>query len=187
MRSASFAALSVAALSLVAAGADGPAPVPAIDVSARQVGVVPAAASAEFPPLDVILLRKQAEGRQAKAASAQLVQAPEAPETLELLLRQERLDDALGVLRAIVTRHPERLRSACEVLRRQSLPFQLDRVDRYRGTLLELTAAARARVTELPTEAAAATVRALMSVENQVSRGPTRMAPKSRRSVVSTR
>src|SRR5262245_27998649 len=72
---------------------------------------------AEFPPEDEGLWMLQRAGLEAKQAARLLVQAPDSVDTLESLLRAKRFDEALGVLRRIVDRHPDRIATAFKAIR----------------------------------------------------------------------
>ena len=75
----------------------------------------PLLSAAEFPDYDASVWREQRTGLAAKVATNRLAQQPESPEITELL-QQNRVDDALRVVRAIIDKHPEQIPRAFEIV-----------------------------------------------------------------------
>jgi tetratricopeptide (TPR) repeat protein len=149
--------------------------VPAGVPSAASDQATPASADslppgAEFPPSDISILSAQWRGLQAKLASLRLAQAPDAPETVSMLIEQERLADALRSLRVIVETRPERMARTFELLAPQTHRFLSDPPRRYGESLRQIVAAAGKRLSERPREEAARAARALGSIENWLAR-----------------
>jgi tetratricopeptide (TPR) repeat protein len=122
---------------------------------------------AEFPDYDASVWREQQAGLAAKVASSRLTQQPESPEITELL-QQNRIDDALRVLRAIIDKHPEQIPRAFEVVSPESSRFS-DRARGYSTTLQELVEDARKQLPRLPKEEAARAERQLLLLDRQPS------------------
>src|SRR5262245_21693776 len=110
---------------------------------------------AEFPQQDEGLWMLQRAGLEATQAERLLAQAPESVDTLESLLRAERLDDALRVLRRIVDRHPDRIAAAFKAVFEARSDIPDDAAHGYADALQDIIVAARARVATLPREQAA--------------------------------
>ena len=88
-----------------------------------------AAAAAEFPPYDNPVFAEA-------AASSALAEAPDTVDTLALVLSQDRIDDALAVLKRIVERHPVYQRKAlatlaCLAFEQRDYKTALDRFTLY--------------------------------------------------------
>src|SRR5215207_1846289 len=83
-----------------------------VAVLAQAAIPAPPSSNADFPRYDRAAWELQRTGLIAKAAERSLRQAPDAIATLDLLLAAERTEAALGVLRRIVERHPERMATA---------------------------------------------------------------------------
>src|SRR5690349_10426433 len=69
---------------------------------------------AEFPDSDFDIWRAQRNGLALRAALKRLADDPDSPEIAELL-QQNRIDEALGRLRSIVTDYPTQIARAFEV------------------------------------------------------------------------
>ena len=145
---------------------------PFVDFAAAQVAQsigqpAPLLSPAEFPGYDASVWREQRNGLAAKVASSRLTQQPESPEITELL-QQNRIDDALRVLRAIVDKHPEQIPRAFEIVSPESSRFS-DRARGYSTTLQELVEDARKQLPRLPREEAARAERQLLLLDRQPS------------------
>jgi len=140
----------------------------------RQTSTTPSSGSlktADFPPSDILIYSAERRGLSAKEASARLVDAPDASETVALLLTHERVDDALAVVGRIVATQPGRIADAFAAISRSASMALRDQSRGYDGRIRDLIAAARARLPELPKEAAARLARQLLSADNLVTRG----------------
>lgn len=145
---------------------------PFVDLAAGQVAQstrqpAPLLSPAEFPDYDAGVWREQRNGLAAKVASSRLTQQPESPEITELL-QQNRIDDALRVLHAIVDKHPEQIPRAFEIASRESHRFS-DRARGYPDAIQDLVNAARRKLSSLPREAAARAERQLLLLDRQPS------------------
>ena len=153
-----------------------------VDISARpawnqpaatdQPGAIPVSApapdSADFPPYDAEAFRLQAEGVVRKATTLRLSQHPDDPDVIRDLLDQGRLEEALVVLRTIVTSLPERMPSAFEAMYGQGARFS-SRAHGHADALQEVVNAAKQRLPRLPREDAARVARQLLLVDRQSS------------------
>ena len=118
---------------------------------------------AEFPDYDVNVWREQRSG----LATRRLLQQPGSPE-IAGLLQQNRVDDALRVLRVIVDKYPESIARAFEIVSEQSSLFT-DQARGYPESLQELVDAARKQLARLPREEAARAERRLLLLDRQPS------------------
>jgi tetratricopeptide (TPR) repeat protein len=125
---------------------------------------------AEFPDYDAGVWREQRNGLATKSASSRLTQQPDSPEIAELL-EQNRVDDALRVLRSIVAKYPQNIPRAFEIVSEHSFRFS-DRARGYPDSLQELVDAARKQLPRLPREEAARAERRLLLVDRQPSLAP---------------
>ena len=122
---------------------------------------------AEFPDYDADVWREQRNGLATKSGSSRLTQQPDSPEIAELL-QQNRVDDALRVLRSIVDKYPQNIPRAFEIVSEHSHRFS-DRARGYPDTLQELVDAARKQLARLPREEAARAERRLLLIDRQPS------------------
>ena len=128
---------------------------------------VPPGSNADFPRYDRAAWDLQRAGLLAKAAERSLRRAPDAVETLELLLAARRTNEALGVLRRIVDRHPGRMAQGFELVsRNRSADLHDDGLDHH-IVLQRIVEAGFARVAALPREEAARARRQLMMVDTR--------------------
>jgi tetratricopeptide (TPR) repeat protein len=146
---------------------------PFVDVAAGQVAQsprqpAPLLSPAEFPDYDEGVWREQRSGLAAKVASRRLTQQPESPEITELL-QQNRIDEALRVVRAIVDKHPEQIARAFQIVSQESSRFW-DPARGYSTTLQGLVEDARKQLSRLPKEEAARAERQLLMSDRQPSR-----------------
>lgn len=128
--------------------------------------------SVEFPPYDQSIWRRQRSGRVATAAAA-TAHTPSAPETPALLAEINRLDDALRSLEELISRNPERIAKAFELLtpefRRFNDQVHLERRDR----LQQIVISARRQAEKLPREEAARAIYHVLFAEAMFFRGGT--------------
>ena len=121
------------------------------------------AAAVEFPPYDRQLLAEQTHFEEIAAASRAFIQEPDRARTLGLLLSQERIADSAVVLNNILSRQPDEIFDALDILgryahwRNGSQPFRDER-----PALLEV---AHQRLLMLPRERGAHAARQLLSLE----------------------
>src|SRR4029450_11650894 len=78
---------------------------------AQSTGLAELLSSAEFPDYDATVWREQRNG----LATRRLIQQPGSPE-IAGLLQQNRVDDALRVLRVIVDKYPEHIARAFQIV-----------------------------------------------------------------------
>ena len=95
---------------------------------------VPPEVNPEFPRAEHPAWEIQRARIVADMAAEGMKRAPDAPETLELLLQANRLDDGLQVARRIVTSRPRETRRAVDTLVRNSPKF-FDRSRDYQDRL----------------------------------------------------
>jgi tetratricopeptide (TPR) repeat protein len=119
--------------------------------------------AAEFPPFDFFAQRLYVHGMTEKLASERLARAPDSVETLEILLEANRINDALTVLHRIVTKHPDRIPPALEVVARTGYPFLPDEGRGYNDRLQQIFTIARKRLPDLPREEAAWAARHMLA------------------------
>ncbi len=146
-------------------------------VAAAQTTAAPPSvtlSAADFPPSDTTAYRIELRGLEAKRASVQLAQAPDATETLTLLLGQERVDDALNVLARIVAGKPAQMADAFAALYRADVILTGDQSKGYDARIRTQIEAARARLPELDNEQRAHLARQLMSAEDVVTHAGSR-------------
>src|SRR5262245_49679305 len=90
---------------------------PTADSSNRTAApTTPAPDPADYPPYDSDAFRRLTEGLARKATTVRLARDPNDPEVIRDLLTQQRTDEALVVLRTIVSAFPERIPSAFEAM-----------------------------------------------------------------------
>lgn len=146
----------------------GPFPdVAAAQIAQSPVPPAPLLSPAEFPDYDAGVWREQRAGLAAKVASRLRAQQPESPEITELL-QQNRIDEALRVVRAIVDRHPEQIARAFQIVSQESSRFW-DPARSYSTTLQGLVEDARKQLSRLPKEEAARAERQLLMSDRQPS------------------
>jgi hypothetical protein len=124
---------------------------------------------AEFPDYAGVW-REQRNGLATKSAASRLTEQPDSPEIAELL-EQNRVDDALRVLRSIVDKYPQNIPRAFEIVSEHSSWFS-DRARGYPDSLQQLVDAARKQLPRLPREEAARAERRLLLVDRQPSLAP---------------
>jgi tetratricopeptide (TPR) repeat protein len=122
---------------------------------------------AEFPDYDAGVWREQRNGLATKSASSRLTKQPDSPEIAELL-QQNRVDDALRVLRSIVDKYPQNIPRAFQIVSEESPRFW-DKARGYPDSLQELVDAARKQLARLPREEAARAERRLLLLDRQPS------------------
>jgi tetratricopeptide (TPR) repeat protein len=130
---------------------------------------------AEFPDYDAAILRAQRNGMVNNSLSARLKRQPRIPELADLL-QQERVDEAIQLLRSIIKSAPQDIPTAFKVVVEQSGRFS-DVARGYPESLQELVDAARTQLPRLSREDAARTERQLLLVDRRVP-------PDQRRSTV---
>jgi hypothetical protein len=126
--------------------------------------------AAEFPPYDNLAWYYYSKGAHAQLASDLLARAPDSVETLQLLLRADRLEDALALLRRIVERHPYRIADAFEVVSYAGRGFYPDEGRGYAEELQRIVRTARLRLSGLPREAAARAARQILHSDTDVGK-----------------
>jgi hypothetical protein len=135
-------------------------------------------ALAEFPHYDRSVRDRLRGGLAVKRAASLFASAPDTVDTLEALLAlpgatyqvQERTDDALRVMRAVIDSHPGQLSRAVAALLYYSSSVPSDGALDYRPTLRELLEAARSKLGGLPREDAADLAYRLINLEVAVNR-----------------
>jgi len=120
----------------------------------------------DFPQYDAAAWELERTGLIARAAKRRLREAPDSVDTLDLLIKAHRTEDALRVLRRIVEKHPEDMARAFEAVSQDSFSFH-DQAREYSGTLHELIDAARGRFSTMTAEQAARTERQLLMVDGR--------------------
>ena len=123
----------------------------------------------EFPPRDVRIWQLQSAGLNVKAAARRLVEAPEGPDMIGLLLGAGRTDDALRVLRWIVDTRPDQMAAAFKMVGRAGDRIREDTTRRYPDALRAIVAAAKTRLHNLPRAQAARTALELVSIDSALS------------------
>ena len=123
--------------------------------------------SPEFPLLGPSYAPQMRGPAMAAHAERLLAERPDAIETLEMLLFMERPADAIALMRRIIERRPSDIAQAFTVLRSRPitpLMARLPPMEEMRGLLAD----ARARLPELPRDAAADAAFAILLVELEV-------------------
>jgi hypothetical protein len=126
----------------------------------------PAPDAADYPPYDSEAFRLLTAGLGRKSTTARLAQDPNDPEIIRDLLTQERTDEALLVLRRIVSAYPERMPRAFEAIYGQGTRFS-SRAHGQPQALQEIVNAAKAQLPRLSREDAARVARQLLLVDRQ--------------------
>ena len=130
---------------------------------------------ADYPSYDFETFRLLTEGLARKATTARLARNPNDPEIIADLLKQERDDEALVVLRSIVSAYPERMTTAFEAMHGQGGRFG-SRAHGHPEALQEVVNAAKQQLSRLPREDAARVARQLLLVDSQSTcPGPNRI------------
>jgi hypothetical protein len=124
----------------------------------------------DFPPADQRIWTLQEKGLTAKLAERAITEAPAAPETLDLLQRAGRVDDAVKVFQRIVDDRPASLERAIKFVPALSSDATRNAFSTHADTLRELVAKAKTRLPELPREDAARAARGLLTVEGNLTR-----------------
>jgi tetratricopeptide (TPR) repeat protein len=126
----------------------------------------------DFPTADYQVLQLATRGRNAKLAARQLATAPEAPETIDMLLQRDRVDEALRAMRAALpAADAERTRAILAIASVRFSDIAMDGSRGYVDTLRTMLIPVRDRLAEWPREDAARVARALMGIDNQLERG----------------
>lgn len=153
---------TVAASLCLALSVVGPFVEPAAGQASQSTGQpAPVLSGAEFPPYDARVWTDQRNG----LAARRLTEQPVSPEITELL-QQNRIDDALRVLREIVDKRPDQIPRAFEIALEESHRFS-DRARGYPDALQDLVNAARKKLPGLPRETAARAERQLLVLDRQ--------------------
>src|SRR5262249_43088982 len=121
---------------------------------------------ADYPPYDSDVFRLLTEGLARKATTIRLARNPNDPEIIRDLLTQERADEALVVLKRIVSAFPERMPSAFEAMYGQGSRFS-SHAHGYPEALQEIVNAAKQQLPRLSREDAARVARELLLVDRQ--------------------
>jgi hypothetical protein len=149
-----------------------PAPRPPQVPPTAAISVRPAAATtpapdpADYPPYDGDAFRRLTEGLARNATTIWLARDPNDPEVIRDLLRQERTDEALVVLRTIVSAFPERMPRAFEATYGQGSRFS-SRAHGYPEALQEIVNEAKQQLPRLSREDAARVARQLLLLDRQ--------------------
>ncbi len=98
---------------------------------------------------------------------------PDAPETVDVLLRAQRMHEALAVAHAIVDRGPSRVAEVVDIVRKHAFALSRDDERRpHKEILRALLTLARTRASSLPPEEAARVALAVLLAEPQTGRAP---------------
>ncbi|HEX5215813.1 MAG TPA: hypothetical protein VFV98_10145 [Vicinamibacterales bacterium] len=98
-------------------------------------------------------------------------EGPADPETIQLLLERERIDDALVALRTAITGPVAPLIRVLGSVAARFYVFQRDDARGYVAELAKILESVRARLPQLPREDAARVARELMALDNQLAHG----------------
>ncbi len=134
-----------------------------LDGQVRQPSTPSPLLAADFPPSDASVWRLLQNGETAKAESRLRADQPDSPE-ITSLLRQDRIDDALRVLRAIVDRYPEQIPRAFEIVAEERSHLR-DQARGHPEALQTLVKAARQQLPRLSREDAARAERQLLLID----------------------
>ena len=158
----------VAGMSLAAA------PPPAAGQARSAISAIEMLATPpDYPPADDFIWSfQQSTGLKTKLATQAILDAPDAMETLHLLVLAERRDDAAAVLERIIDRHPTDLERALSMVTSIARDARGDALHDRAGRLRELAERARTRLAVLPREAAARAARALLTLDANLSLAP---------------
>jgi tetratricopeptide (TPR) repeat protein len=141
-------------------------PTPSSSDSTAAAATTPAPDPADFPPYDSDVFRLLTEGLARKATTLLLARDPNDPEVIRDLLTQQRADEALVVLRRIVSAFPERIPSAFEAMYGQGSRLS-SRAHGHPEALQEIVNAAKQQMPRLSHEDAARVARQLLLVDRQ--------------------
>ncbi|HET6893117.1 MAG TPA: tetratricopeptide repeat protein [Pyrinomonadaceae bacterium] len=126
----------------------------------------------DFPSYDSIIVWRLRQGADAKEAARRLVQEPEAVDTFTRLVRVDRLDDALLVLkRTLDSADAAQTIAAMHALNETIFQFQRDQTRYHAETIRQLIVPVRARIATLPREDAARLAREMLSIDASLDRG----------------
>jgi hypothetical protein len=128
----------------------------------------PLAMPSDFPPADQRVWSLQLNGLVAKAAAEALRRAPDAPETLDLLQRANRLDDAIAVLETIADGRLANLERALTFAPALVSSATMNDITGRAARLREIVGRAKTRVPELPRDEAARVARALLGIDGSL-------------------
>ena len=131
---------------------------------------------ADFPAADARIWTLQQAGTTAKLARQALVVANDAPDTLDLLVRAHRADDAIAVLKRIVDGRPSDIEAALECATTLFADISRDPLRFSKDVIRDVAARAGASLRHLPREDAARAARAVLAFENQFLRRPSEAA-----------
>jgi tetratricopeptide (TPR) repeat protein len=124
----------------------------------------------EFPPYDVLVWYHYNKRAQAQLATDLLARAPDSVETLQLLVRAGRIEDALAVLRRIVDKHPDRMADAFEVVAYDGGGFRDGEARGHTEALQGIIRAAKLRLSGLPRETAASAALQILNSDTDVAK-----------------
>ncbi len=145
-------------------------PVRATTSQSRPASADPLAMPADFPPADQRIWSLQLKGLTAKRAAEALARAPDAPETIDLLHRAGRLDDAISALRRSVAGPPANLERTLELVPALVLTASMNGITPRTDTIREILATVKPRSGDLPREDAARVARALLTADSHLTR-----------------
>ena len=145
-------------------------PIRAASPQSRPPSADPLAMPADFPPADQRIWSLQLKGLTAKRGTEALANAPDAPETIDLLHRAGRLDDAISVLRRSVAGPPANLERALELVPALVSTASMSGIRPRQDTIREIVATVKPRLADLPREDAARVARALLTVDSRLTR-----------------
>jgi tetratricopeptide (TPR) repeat protein len=126
--------------------------------------------SAEFPAADVQIASLELGGLRVKDAARRFAREPDEPETVRALVAQRRFDDALTVLRTIVSTRPERMTAAFAAVGSSTREMVSDGARSYGSTMRAIVADARRGAATLPREQAAELARILLTIQAELDR-----------------
>jgi tetratricopeptide (TPR) repeat protein len=145
-------------------------PAPAVAQPSPSAIADPLAMPPDFPPADQRIWALQQKGLTAKLAAQALAREPDAPETLDLLSRARRFDDAIAVFQRIVDRQPASLERALAFVPALVVDATMNAVTGRADTLRGIVERAKASLPNLPREDAARAARALLGIDNNLTR-----------------
>lgn len=147
--------------------------------------VRPAPSGAEFPEFDGSLLEPLRTASRSAAAARALAEDPAAVPTFILLVDDHQPDAAIGVLEAIVARHPDRIAAALTALGDRSHSIEDEasgRSERLRALLKNI----KTKLPSLPRDQAASIDYALIGPDLRLDRGGRQQFPVRMRRIVMT-
>jgi tetratricopeptide (TPR) repeat protein len=145
-------------------------PIRAASPQSRPPSADPLAMPADFPPADQRIWSLQLKGLTAKRGAEALANAPDAPETIDILHRAGRLDDAINVLRRSVAGPPANLERALALVPALVSTASMNGIRPRQDTIREVVATVKPRLADLPREDAARVARALLTVDSHLTR-----------------